>query len=118
MKTHMEIEPHQPGSLVRTESPANGHGYICILKARHIFLWLWLYCSITYPNPLSFLAELVVVLSLVFHVWWSLKMDAVEKVLEEGAKLGVSLQLSITGMPNPGDSALPDDSLSPFTGGS
>lgn len=30
-------------------------------------------------------------------------MDAVEKVLEEGAKLGVSLQLSITGMPNPGD---------------
>lgn len=45
-------------------------------------------------------------------------MDAVEKVLEEGAKLGVSLQLSITGMPNPGDSALHDDSLSPFTGGS
>lgn len=67
--------------------------------------------------PLSFLAELVVILSLVFHVWWSLKMDAVEKVLEEGVKLGVSLQLSITGMPNPGDSALHDDSLSPFTGG-
>lgn len=42
MKTHVEIEPHQPRSWVRTESPANGHGYIFILRARHVFLWLWL----------------------------------------------------------------------------
>lgn len=66
--------------------------------------------------PLSFLAQLVVVLSLIFRVWWSLKMDAVEKVLEEGAKLGLSLHLSVTGMPSLGDSALHDGTLSPFTG--
>lgn len=66
--------------------------------------------------PLSSLAQLVV-LSLIFHVWWSLKMDAVEKVLEEGAKLGLSLPLSITGMSGLGDSALHDGPLSPFTGG-
>lgn len=43
-------------------------------------------------------------------------MDAVEKVLEEGAKLGLSLHLSVTGMPSLGDSALHDGTLSPFTG--
>ena len=43
-------------------------------------------------------------------------MDAVEKVLEEGAKLGLSLHLSVTGMPSLGDRALHDGTLSPFTG--
>lgn len=67
--------------------------------------------------PLTFLAQLVVILSLIFHVWWSLKMDAVEKVLEEGAKLGLSLPLSITGMSGLGDNALHHGPMSPFTGG-
>ena len=44
-------------------------------------------------------------------------MDAVEKVLEERAKLGLSLPLSVTGMASLGDSALQDGPLSPFTGG-